>query len=145
MKTQASNYIYYTLSLVLTLFVFTISTSSMNAQSNQTAAANASQDLVTVKGIISNEDGPLESVNVILKGTKEGTVTNSKGEFTFPKKLRTGDVLLVSYLGYQTVEVKIEDDTTFIRLLLSEDLIEFVGELNTNKRYKSKRAKKNDQ
>ena len=94
----------------------------------------------TIKGVISNDDGPLESASIILKGTKIGVVSNNKGEFTFPQLLKTGDVLLISYLGYETVEIKIKDNTSFIRLMLSEDLIEFVGALNTDKPYKSKRS-----
>lgn len=93
-----------------------------------------------IKGIISDESGPLESVNIVLKGTKIGTTTNSKGEFTFPKPLKTGDVLLISYLGYETHETTIKDNTTFLRLSLSEDLIEFSGTPNSNKPYKTKRS-----
>lgn len=109
------------------------------AQSKNTASAD--QNERTVKGIITEGEGniPIESANVILKGTKIGTVTNNDGEFTFPKPLKPGDVLLISYLGYDTVQVKIKNNTTFIKQTLSEDLIEFVGALNTNKPYKSKR------
>ncbi|RKE95285.1 carboxypeptidase-like regulatory domain-containing protein [Ichthyenterobacterium magnum] len=96
----------------------------------------------TIKGVISNDDGPLESASIVLKGTKIGTSSNSKGEFIFPKPLKTGDVLLISYLGYETVEMKIKADTGFIRLRLSEDLLEFVGALNSDKPYKSKRSNK---
>lgn len=103
-------------------------------QSNTT-----SQDGRTIKGIVSNSDGPLKSVSVILKGSKKGTVTNDDGEFTFPEALKTGDILLISYLGYGTKEIKITPASNFIRAILSEEIIEFNGSLNTNKRYKSKR------
>ena len=93
----------------------------------------------TIKGLITNEDGPLDGVNVILKGTRNGTVTNAKGEFTFPVKLKTGDVLVVSYLGYENQNVVIKDDTTFIKLALTEDLVEMIGALDVAKPYKSKR------
>lgn len=101
---------------------------------------HAQTDERIIKGIISDERGPLESVNIVLKGTKTGTTTNSKGEFTFPKPLKTGDVLLISYLGYETHESTIKDNTTFIKLSLSEDLIEFSGAPNSNKPYKTKRS-----
>ena len=93
----------------------------------------------TIKGLITNEDGPLDGVNVILKGTRNGTVTNAKGEFTFPLKLKTGDVLVISYLGYENQNVVIKDDTTFIKLALTEDLVEMIGALDSAKPYKSKR------
>lgn len=111
----------------------------------QTNKANSSKILQNgkiIKGIISNDDGPLESASITLKGSKVGTVTNSKGEFTFPQPLKKGDILLITYLGYDTVEVKIKEGTTFINQKLTEDLIEFVGAPNSNKPYKSKRTKR---
>ena len=130
---------------ILGLFVFVAITAlafnPVYAQTNQNASTQVSQNERIIKGLISDETGPLEGVNVLLKGTKLGVVTSDKGEFTFPKPLKTNDVLLVSYLGYETVEVLIKDNTTFVRLELSEDLIEFIGEVNTNKIYKSKRSK----
>ncbi|HLT33087.1 MAG TPA: carboxypeptidase-like regulatory domain-containing protein [Aquaticitalea sp.] len=95
----------------------------------------------TIKGVITNSDGPLESASVVLKGTKIGTSTNAKGEFTFPQPLNTGDVLQISYLGFEPQNVTIKANTDVLRLELTEDLVEFVGALNSNKPYKSKRSK----
>lgn len=93
----------------------------------------------TIKGIVSDNSEALLGVNVVQEGTQNGTVTNKKGEFTFPKKLKTGDVLLFSYLGYVTQKVKIKDDTTFITLKLSEEMVEMIGALDCAEPYKSKR------
>jgi len=92
----------------------------------------------TIKGIVSDEKAPLESVNVIQEGTRHGTVTNAKGEFTFPNKLKVGDVLLFSYLGYETQKIEIKDNTTFITLKLSVDMVEMIGALDCAEPYKSK-------
>lgn len=118
-----------TLGFIMTLMLVTFTFNTVNAQEK------------TIKGVISNEAGPLESASIILKGTKTGTTTNTKGEFTFPKPLKTDDVLLISFLGYETLEVKIKDDSTFLRLVLTEDLVEFAGALATDKPYKTKRKK----
>lgn len=107
------------------------------AQVNQVASA---QNGRIIKGIITDDSGPLESVNIVLKGTKTGTTTNSKGEFTFPTPLNSGDVLMISYLGYGTQEKTIKDDTSFLRVSLSENMIEFSGALNSDTPYKSKRT-----
>ena len=96
----------------------------------------------TIKGVISNETGPLESVSIILKNTKVGTVTNEKGEFTFPRPLRVGDILVISYIGYENLEIPIKASTTTLEIVLTEDLIEFVGALNSDKPYKSKKNKR---
>jgi hypothetical protein len=113
--------------------------------SNPVIAQNQTQvQEKTIKGVISDDSGPLEGASIVLKGTQTGVVTDSKGAFTFPKPLKVGDVLLVSYLGYKTVKVKIKADTTALKITLAEDLVEFIGEVNTNTPYKSKRTKKNN-
>ena len=66
---------------------------------------------------------------------------DDEGKFTFPKKLKTGDVLVFSYLGYETQKVSITDKTSFITLELTPDMVEMIGAVDTNKPYKSKRKK----
>ena len=127
----------YVTILMMTILAF----NPMYGQSKKASSTEVAQNERTIKGIISNADGPVESASIVLKGAEVGTVSNKKGEFTFPKPLKTGDILLISYLGYDTIEVKIKRNTTFIKQILSEDLIEFVGALNTNKPYKSKRKR----
>ncbi|SDG94961.1 carboxypeptidase-like regulatory domain-containing protein [Winogradskyella thalassocola] len=121
--------------MTLTLLAF----NPIYGQNNTVTTTQVTVNEKTIKGVVSDETTSLEGVNVIQYGTKNGTVTNEKGEFTFPKKLKTGDVLLFSYLGYVTQKVEIKDDTTFITLKLTEDLIEMSGALDSAKPYKSKR------
>ncbi len=100
---------------------------------------------ITVKGIVKGnvetEIEPLMEASVYLKGTNFATTTNKKGEFTFPKKLKKGDILVFSYLGYLKKQIKISEKSTFITVVLEEESIEMLGALNSNKRYKSKRPK----
>ncbi|MDR1161027.1 MAG: TonB-dependent receptor [Tannerellaceae bacterium] len=59
---------------------------------------------VQVKGIVYDDlNLPAVGVNILKKGTAEGTVTNSDGEFEIPAK--RGDILVVSYIGFITEEV----------------------------------------
>jgi len=47
-------------------------------------------------------DKPLPDANVLLIGeTTEGTITNENGEFKFPRQLKEGDKLLITYIGYE--------------------------------------------
>lgn len=124
---------------LFTILMFTAILSNPVIAQNQTQVQEK-----TIKGVISDDSGPLEGASIVLKGTQTGVVTDSKGAFTFPKPLKVGDVLLVSYLGYKTVKVKIKADTTALKITLAEDLVEFIGEVNTNTPYKSKRTKKNN-
>lgn len=121
--------------MMLTLFAF----NPIYGQTKTTNLTEVATNERTIKGVVSNEEGPLIGVNVIQKGTRNGATTNEKGEFTFPKKLNTGDVLVFSYLGYEKQEVIIKANTTFIKLVLTEDLIEMIGALDSGKPYKSKR------
>lgn len=124
---------------LFTILMFTAILSNPVVAQNQTQVQEKA-----IKGVISDDSGPLEGASIVLKGTQTGVVTDSKGAFTFPKPLKVGDVLLVSYLGYKTVKVKIKADTTVLKITLAEDLVEFIGEVNTNTPYKSKRTKKNN-
>lgn len=132
------------LGYALILMIASLMLNPVYGQTKKENSTETAQSEKTIKGIISNEDGPLESASITLKDSNVGTVTNSKGEFTFPKPLKVGDVLLVTYLGYDTVEIKIKKNTTFINQKLTEDLIEFVGALNSDKPYKSKRSKRSN-
>ncbi|WP_299338845.1 carboxypeptidase-like regulatory domain-containing protein [uncultured Psychroserpens sp.] len=103
------------------------------------AQSDNAQDQFTVKGIVSDEEGPLPGVNVTLKYADVGTSTDRNGAFTFPKALKPGDILVFSYLGYETQEIKIKKNTRLIKLLLTTDLVEILGAVNDDKPYKSKR------
>jgi hypothetical protein len=59
----------------------------------------------TVRGIVKEGSGePLPGANVVLKGSALGTVTDADGRFEFPHKLKPGDVLVFSFIGFETEE-----------------------------------------
>jgi hypothetical protein len=61
-----------------------------------------SQNTVITGNVKDAERGePLPFVNISLKGTKQGTITDIDGNFTL-KASRPVDTLVVSYLGYKT-------------------------------------------
>ncbi|HVS97416.1 MAG TPA: SusC/RagA family TonB-linked outer membrane protein [Puia sp.] len=64
-----------------------------------------------VKGRVLDEKGvPLASVSVSVKGSQRGTVTNEHGEFQL-SAVNNEDVLVVSYVGYLTLEMRVADKT----------------------------------
>lgn len=119
------------MSLVIMVFMTFNTIDAQNTVSNER----------TVTGLVADEEGPLPGVNITLQNTRIGAVTDDEGKFTFPKKLKTGDVLIFSYLGYETQKMKIEANTTFIKLELTTDMVEMIGALDSAKPYKSKRKK----
>ncbi len=129
-----------TLSFIAIMMLFTLMSNPLFAQTNAPTESKVTNQELVVKGIVSDEFGPLPKVNVLLEGTKIGTSTNKKGEFTFPKTLNPGDVLVFSHLSYNSAKVKIIEGTTTIKLVLTSDTIEMIGDLNMEKRFKSKRS-----
>jgi hypothetical protein len=60
---------------------------------------------VSVKGkVLDQENHPLEMVNVSIKGTTLGVVTNGLGEFTLPSVSGKSIVVIFSFVGYETSE-----------------------------------------
>lgn len=83
---------------------------------NEVSAAQQQQ----VTGIVTDALGePLIGVTVMLKGATQGTVTDANGKFSITTK--PGDILIVSYIGYNSQEVKLKDMKP-LRIALSEDI-----------------------
>lgn len=60
----------------------------------------------TATGIVKDKAGePMIGVNVLVKGTTNGTITDFDGNFTIPD-VPSNATLVVSYIGYLTKEVK---------------------------------------
>ena len=95
--------------LVLTLWTLLLSVSMGFAQTR-------------IVGIVTDErQEPIPGVNVIVKGTKTGTITDLEGQYqiSVPKG---SSVLTFSFLGYATKEVTIGNKTR-INVTLKEDAV----------------------
>lgn len=80
--------------------------SSSPAQAPQLQAAPAPPAADPVKGTVRAPSGEaLIGVSVQVKGTKRGTVTDPKGEFSI--EAGTSDMLVISYIGYEKMEVPV--------------------------------------
>ncbi|MBS9773646.1 MAG: TonB-dependent receptor [Tenacibaculum sp.] len=64
----------------------------------------------TISGTVSDEAGPLPGVSILKKGTTQGTETDFDGNYTI--KAKTGDVLIFSFVGMETVEKKVGNSTS---------------------------------
>ena len=82
----------------------------------------------TVTGkVTSAEDGlPLPGVNVVVKGTSLGTVTNTEGIYTLSVPA-SGTTLVFSFIGLTTQEIEIGGRTT-IDLQMGQD-VQQLGEV----------------
>ena len=89
--------------------------------------SNVQQDVKKIKGTVIDESGtPLPFVNVAVKSTTNGVVTDIEGRFDL--LVEENDVLIISYIGYMTQEVVVGDRKDLSITLVSnmEDLSEVV-------------------
>jgi TonB-linked SusC/RagA family outer membrane protein len=71
----------------------------------------------TIEGFVNDVKGlPLPGANVIIKGTKNGVLTDFDGIFKINAKI--GDVLIISSLGFDKKEIKIQGNS--IKIVLGE-------------------------
>ena len=90
-----------------------------------TTMVNAQQ--TTVSGKVTGSDGsPLANVTVVIKGTKSATLTNKDGIYSIGAT--AGQILSISFVGYEAKEVKVGTKTVYnVRLnLVDNDLEEVV-------------------
>jgi len=80
------------------------------------------QQQIAITGTVTDELGdPLPGVNVLIKGTTQGTTTNEKGVFSLSVP-NSSAVLIISYIGYATSEITVGNQRT-INVTLSEDFL----------------------
>jgi Ca-activated chloride channel family protein len=70
--------------------------------------------------VVDSSNNPLPGVNVIIKGTTTGTITDANGSFSLSVS-DADKVLVFSYIGFATEEVKIGASTS-IFVMLNEDI-----------------------
>lgn len=76
--------------------------------------------ILNVSGLVVNAGGePLIGVNVRVKGSSKGTATDLDGRF-FLEDINENDVLVFSYIGYQTVEIPIDARHTIEVTMISD-------------------------
>lgn len=81
---------------------------------------NLPSTLFTVVGTVFNRSGePLIGVNVLVKGSSQGTITDFNGTFTLDLE-DENQILVFSYIGYETMEVEINGRSQ-IEVVLEEN------------------------
>ena len=83
-----------------------------------TIPTSVTQQTRTVTGIVTDSKGePLLGVNVVVKGTTNGTMTDMDGHFSLPAE--SNAVLVISYIGFVSQEVPANKQ--LIKIALKED------------------------
>ena len=88
--------------------------------SQQASAATESvasvQQTKQATGHVTDSQGPLIGATIMEKGTNNGTVTDFEGNFSL--NVKPGATLVISYVGYESQEIKAGDN---LRVNLNED------------------------
>lgn len=85
-------------------------------------ASNAvsQQETRKVKGIVKDSSGePIIGANVLVKGTSIGTITDMDGNFILD--VPSDCTLQISYIGFNTQEIKVTNQTNDLTVSLKED------------------------
>jgi len=82
-------------------------------------------DSIQIKGVISDVNYGLPGVNISLKGKYSyGTQTDFDGHFSINidrKEISRNPTLVISYLGYKSQEIKVNQKTRFLKVIMEED------------------------
>lgn len=105
----------YTLRKLWSVVLIVLATVSLSAQQLSVSGV--------VKDAVNGE--PLFGVNILEKGTSNGTITNLDGEFTL--SVPANAVLIFRYVGYQALEVPVAGKTR-LNISLTEDAVA-IGEV----------------
>lgn len=103
-----------------------------------------SQSGYSIQGrvILEEDNTSLAGVNIYLKNTSIGVATDSNGQFTFPRLLNTGDVIVFSFLGLEKVEYKVPaSNPGFVEIRMHYESILIRGALVSEPRSETKRRK----
>lgn len=91
------------------------------------------QEQTLISGVVKLDEGeivPFAGANVWLKGTQFGASTDITGAFSFTAPLRPGDVLVVSFIGFRTKEIRIGTvRPVHMEVTMDVDDMEMMGEV----------------
>src|SRR5690606_12136744 len=106
--------------LILALFIFTIGTYSLFANTNSNNLLEVTTLQNQAKETVTDSNGiPIPGVCNHIKGTSTGNLTKYKGEF-FVNASPT-DILVLTYIGFKTLEVSVGNSSE-LSLVLQEDI-----------------------
>ncbi len=75
----------------------------------------------TIQGqVVDGETNPIPGVNVLIKGTTQGTITDIEGNFQLGADENT-EALVFSFVGYRTQEVAVNNQSTISVSLVADD------------------------
>ena len=85
------------------------STGTYNTVEASTVIDPNNQDLMTVTGVLRDENGePLPRGNIFIKGSSTGTQSDFDGNFSISTS--KGSILVLTYIGYSSFEIEVKEN-----------------------------------
>ncbi|MDD4514974.1 SusC/RagA family TonB-linked outer membrane protein [Massilibacteroides sp.] len=86
-------------------------------------SSSSSQTGNKISGVIKDVNGEvIIGANIVIKGTTNGGITDIDGNFEL-SNVEENDILVVSYIGYLTQELKVQNQRVFNITLIGDDQI----------------------
>ena len=95
--------------ILLSLFLISFSIFSQTI-------TTSTKNLRSISGVVLDNKYPLSGVNVLIKNSTRGTITNKKGFFTI--KATTNEIIQFSHLGYKPLKILVEDLSKTLKVQL---------------------------
>lgn len=107
--------------MITSLFIIFL-TSQALAQSTQTFRGTV---------LSADDNQPVPGANIYLKSLSSvGTFSDAKGEFVFPRQLKSGDVIVFSFLGLKTTEYVVTDSQkSYVTIIMPPDPTQMVDDI----------------
>ena len=98
---------------------------------------------LSLKGRVVDEfNNPIPFVNVFFKNTTKGTTTNNNGNFSLKTTQREA-ILEISFIGFKTQSLKVNNKTSYLNITLKEDSNELEEVVIVSKPKKRLKKKEN--
>lgn len=104
-------------SVSMLLLLGSISSGMANALPSSIMGVDAVQQANVCQGVVKDQAGEtVIGASVVVKGTTNGTITGLDGDFSL-SNVKKGDILQISFVGYQTIEVIFKGQPLNVTLL----------------------------
>lgn len=119
------------------LFLLTMSAGTVYSETGRSILnVSAVQQGTTCKGVVKDAVGEtIIGASVVVKGTTNGTITGLDGDFSL-SNVKAGDIIVISFVGYQTQEVKFTGQS--LNIILKDDTQSWMKSLSSPSVHKRK-------
>ena len=112
---------FFSLLFLVATFAFNVDAEIVTTNSNMNNffdQQGIGQEITVTGKVLAEENEPLPGANVLIKGTTSGTVTDIEGNYSLDAP--SDGTLIFSYVGYETQEVAVNNQSTINITLLSD-------------------------